>query len=179
MSLSSIIKKGLGGGIKQAIKSKFGLADKDSTTPPVIPPQLPGNGIFKYGFSPLITGGLGTSACCGLLLAGIGSWQCFAGITPPDPPYTGGGGGIASGRGSSVYIPWPKELKKEHNKRAVVVTVKLSGKKYEKKYVIDESKAGLVVNVLSVVNYTSSKIIVGVSSVNKTVRAVSAVFKSK
>lgn len=178
MSIRSIITDGLGGFARWLIKSKFDLADNDSTTPPPPPPpQIPGNGIFTRPWGPLITNGLGTSACCGLLLAGMGAWQCFVGITPPPPSGGGGGGGIASGQG--VYIPWPPNIKKKPKTRVVKITVIASGKKWERAYVIDEKHANLTVRVINVINKTSSKIAIGVGKIDKARKSVVATFRNK
>mgnify|MGYP003553949341 FL=1 len=172
MSIRSIITKGLGGFARWLIKSRFDLADDDGT-PPVIPPQLPGNGIFTTPYSPLITGGLGTSACCGLLLGGMGAWQCFVGITPP-PVGGGGGGSIAVHPG--IYVPWPKAQLYKKNTRAIVVTVRIKEKKWTKSYLIDQKRANVAVKAINFVNKTSAALSVGVTSVQRVARKVTAVF---
>jgi hypothetical protein len=178
MSIRSIITKGLGGLARWFIKSKFDLADDDGT-PPVIPPQVPGNGIFKTPWSPLITNGLGTSACCGLLLAGMGSWQCFIGITPPPVDGGGGGGGGSYATNPSIYVPWPKKVKRKDKTRVVVITVMSSGKKWEHNYVIDEKNSKLAIQVINIINKTTAKIAVGVGRIDKARKSVIATFRNK
>lgn len=132
-------------------------------------------GIFNTPWSPLITNGLGTSACCGLLLAGLGAFTCFGGITPPDPPFTGGGGGsIAVNPG--IYVPWPKGVKKKPGTRAVVVTVKMKEKTWTRNFVIAEKRAPLAVSCLNVINKTASKITVGVDRMQRSVKQIKARF---
>lgn len=175
MSIRSIITKGLGGLARWLIKSRFDLADDDGT-PPVIPPQVPGNGIFTTAYSPLITGGLGTSACCGLLIGGLGAWQCFVGITPP-PGGGGGGGSIAVHPG--VYVPWPKAQLRKKNTRAIVVTVRIHEKKWTKSYLIPEKRAKIAVTAINFVNKATVALSVGVSSIYRTARKITAVFNKE
>lgn len=138
------------------------------------PPQVPGNGIFTSAWSPIITGGLGTSACCGLITAGIGSWQCFVGITPPDAG--GGGGSFAVHPG--IYVPWPKGVTKLKGKRVVVVTVKMKDKKWTKNYMVDDKHSKFVVEAIRFFNATTTKLSVGVSSVQRMARKVTAMFRN-
>lgn len=175
MSIRSIITNGLGGFARWLIKSRFDLADNDGT-PPVVPPQVPGNGIFTTAYSPLITGGLGTSACCGLLLAGLGSWQCFVGITPPDGGGGGGGGGGSFAVHPGILVPWPKGQMRKKGTRAIVITVRIENQKWTKNYIIREQSASLAVKVIQIINKTSATLSVGVSNVQRAGRRVAALF---
>jgi hypothetical protein len=177
MSIRSIITKGLGGLARWLVKARFDLADNDGT-PPVIPPQIPGNGIFTTAYSPLITGGLGTSACCGLLLGGMGAWQCFVGITPPPTGGAGGGGGSYAIH-PGIYVPWPKAQLRKKNTRAIVVTVRIKEKKWTKSYLIPEKRAKIAVQAIHFINKTTAALSVGVSSVHRAARKVTAVFNKE
>jgi len=174
MSIRSIITNGLGGVARWLVKGRFDLADNDNATP-IVPPQIPGNGIFTTAYSPLITGGLGTSACCGLLLGGIGAWQCFVGITPP--PNGGGGGGVTIHPG--IYVPWPQPQLRKNNTRAIVVTVRMKEKKWTKSYLIPEKREKLAVQAIHFINKTTAALSVGVSSVHRSVRQIAAVFNKE
>lgn len=169
MSLTSIITKGLGGFAKWLTTSQFGVNPADETPKP--PPQVPGNGIFTKPWGPLITGGLGTSACCGLIIGGLGSFSCFVGITPPPNPGTGGGS-VAIHPG--VMVPWPTNLKRKPNTRAIVVTVRMKDKKWTKNYLIPERRTKLAVSVIRILNVTTSKVSVGVSAVSRASKRVVA-----
>lgn len=141
------------------------------------PPYVPGDGVFTKPYSPLITGGLGMSACCGLLLGGLGSFSCFVGITPP--PSGGGGGGGSFPVHPSIYVPWPKSVRKKTNTRVIVVTVKISDKKFTKNYLIPEKRTKIAVKVINFLNFTASTLTVGVNNLQRTARKVKAIFKGE
>lgn len=179
MSIRAIITSGLGGLARWYIKSQFGLADSDEGEPPIIPPQIPGNGIFKTPWSPLITGGLGTSACCGLLTGGVGSWQCFIGITPPDTGGESGGGGGSFAVHPGIYVPWPKHIPKKPGKRVVKITVKTDQKTWERGYIVDEKNANLTIRIITILNKTTAQLSVGVGKIQRAARSVKATFRNK
>lgn len=172
----SLITRGLGGIASWLTTARFGVVPKDEDTP-APPPQIPGNGIFTKPWAPLITNGLGTSACCGLLLAGLGSFSCFVGVTPP--PSGGGGGGGSYAVHPGIYVPWPSKTKRKAGARAIVVTVRFKDKKWTKSYMVDDRAANRTAEVLNVVNKTTSQLSVGASAIQKRVRKVTTAFTQK
>lgn len=172
MSLMSLITSGLGKAAHWLTTYRFGVTTDAADTPP----YTPGNGIFTRPYSPLITGGLGMSACCGLLLAGLGSFSCFVGITPPP---SGGGGGGSYPVHPSLYVPWPNSVRKKAGTRVIVVTVKMNDKKFTKNYLIPEKRTKLAVEVINILNHTTTALSVGVNSIQRVARKVKAVFRGE
>lgn len=135
-----------------------------------------GNGIFTEPWSPLITNGLGTSACCGLLLGGLGVFKCFGGITPPP---SGGGGGGSYAVHPSIYVPWPYARKRKPGKRAIVITVKIKERSWVHTYLVGEKAVPAAIRVLNFINKTSAALQVGVERVQLAVKRVRAMFNGE
>lgn len=126
--------------------------------------------LFKHTYSGLITNGLGLPACCGLLTMGFGVFKCTVEIYTP--PIGGGGGGpyVANG----FYVPLNKQL--THTTKLVIITVKMKDHTWKKSYVVDRTKAKIVVNIVNLFNAIKRNLTVGISTIKRTTAKVMAVF---
>ena len=90
----------------------------------------------------------------------------------------GGGGGGSYAVHPGVYVEWPKKLTPKT--KMVLVTVKFSEDKvWRHSYTVDGRRADISVKVVSLLNKTTDKISVGVDSIKKTARSVTAIFKDE
>lgn len=131
--------------------------------------------LFNNTYSGLITKGLGMPACCGLITMGFGLFKCTIEIIIPPTPGAGGGGGSFAVH-PGVYVEWPKKL--TPRTRMVLVTVKFSEDKvWRHSYTVDGRRADISVKVVSMLNKTAERISVGVDSIKKAARSVTAIFR--
>lgn len=111
-------------------------------------------------------------ACCGLLTMGLGVFYCTIAVVTP----TGqGGGGGPYPTSAEFLVPFPKELKQ--TTRMVLITVKIGEQSWRKSYVVQRNKAEIVLRVMNLINTAKDKMFVGVDSIKKASRRVSAVFR--
>lgn len=95
-------------------------------------------------------------------------------IIQPPSGVGSGGGGIAVHPG--VYVQWPKKITPKT--KMVVVTVKFSeDTAWRRVYTVDGRRADITVKAVNIINKTVDKISVGVDSIKKAVRSVTAIFK--
>lgn len=133
--------------------------------------------LFNNTYSGLITKGLGMpSACCGLITMGFGLFKCTIEIIIPPPSGGGGGGSFAVHPG--VYVQWPKKITPKT--KMVLVTVKFDEKRvWRHSYTVDGRRADITVKAVNMINKTTDKISVGVDSIKKAARSVTAIFKDE
>ena len=130
--------------------------------------------LFKHSYSGLITGGLGMPACCGLITMGFHVFKCKIEIVTP-PPSGGGGAGGGPYVANGFYIPMTKQL--THTTKFVMVTVTYKDKTWKKAYVVDRIRAKIVVSAVNFINAARSRIEIGVSTIKRVQRRVTAAFK--
>lgn len=128
--------------------------------------------LFKHSYSGLITNGLGLGACCGLLTMGFSVFKCNIEIVPPYVRRRAvSGGSVPVG---SFYIPVTKPI--TYDSRVVIVTVKVKENTWKKAYVVDKSKADIIVRVINVITTIKTKI----SSIKRSLtNATITMFKPK
>lgn len=126
--------------------------------------------IFTTNYSPLVTCGLGGTACQTLILAKFG----LTGITeviivvPPS-----GGGPVNVG---GFYVPLPRKMTQQT--RMVLITIKLSEQHvWRRSYVVDVMNADKIVRVMNFVDSIKNKLMIGVEHMKYVGKRVVAVFK--
>ena len=96
--------------------------------------------------------------------------------SPYVPPAGVGGGSFAVHPG--VYVQWPKKLTPKT--KMVLVTVKFDEKRvWRHSYTVDGRRADIAVKAVNMINKTTDKISVGVDSIKKAARSVTAIFKDE
>lgn len=129
--------------------------------------------LYNNTYSGIILKGLGGKACCGIITMGFGLFKCT--IEVIIPPQSGGGGGSYAVH-PGVYVEWPKKITPKT--KMVLVTVKFDEKRvWRHSYTVDGRRADITVKAVKFLNKTSERIAVGVDSIKKTARRVTAVFK--
>lgn len=131
--------------------------------------------LYTHNYSAIITGGLGGSACCSILSANFGlNCGCTVEVVIPPPPiFTGGSGG---GPVSGFFVPLPLKMKQQT--RMVLVTVKFSqDNAWRRSYVVDVSRADMVVKIINLINTSRDKLSIGINQIKTIGRAVTAIFK--
>jgi hypothetical protein len=125
--------------------------------------------LFTHRYSGLITKGLGLPACQGMLYMGFGVFNFTIRIG-------GGGGGVfVPPTTTGFYVPLPKQLNKLT--QTVLITVKMREHSWRTSFIVTRGKADMIVKVINVINSSKDKINVGISSLKRYTRQITAVFK--
>ena len=121
--------------------------------------------IFKHNYSGLITKGLGTAACCGMITMGFGVFVCEVTVIDP-PPVVSGGGGLAS-KSTSVNIPH-KRLKQ------ISVHIRYKTTRWDQLYVVTPKTADMVVEIIGQITNLRRIVSVGIDTVKRSIKRITA-----
>jgi hypothetical protein len=98
-------------------------------------------------------------------------------ISLASPGNIGGGGG-GSGGGSypgGFFVPLPAKTKQRT--RQVLITIKIRDKSWRRSYVVLTEVANIIIHVKNIVDTTKDKMFVGIDSIRRAAKRVTAVFK--
>lgn len=135
---------------------------------------------FNNLYGSIITNGLGTDACCGLITMGFGLFKCTAFITPVEPPPSKGGGGgthpVASIPGVSnvPFVPQHREIyqpltpvKSEPLRQVKLVLQLKNGKKHERYFMVGNKRADQIVKATKIINSFAKKMGIVASNIKR------------
>lgn len=130
--------------------------------------------LFTHNYSSIITKGLGSPACCSLIVASFSlTGMCNVEIVVPTPityPTANIGGG-----GGGFLVPFPKDLQQQT--KMVLITVKFTPDKvWRKSYVVDSDKADILVKVMNFGNKAKDNISIGIEHIKTATKRVVAIF---
>ena len=95
----------------------------------------------------------------------------------PVPPGKAGGGGGGSYATNEFLVPFPNKLKQ--TTRMVLITVKMGDRSWRKSYTVLREKAEIIIRVMNFVNTVRDRMYVGVDTIKKASKRVTAVFNRK
>jgi len=135
--------------------------------------------IFKHTYSGLITGGLGNSACCGLITMQFHVFKCKIEVIVP----SGGGGGsypLAPGQIQNFFKPVNPgkfHIPRDTLQQTIIVKITMNGKVTTKEYKTYPVVAKIIAKIINIKDVTRDAVKIRVDYIKNKFDNVIAIIK--